>query len=130
MKYPALPPCEPLNGDEQIALDGRALEIVKMIPEKPESILPSISDRDAWEIIAQTGNGAAVIKQAEKILNTPMPELPDWLDPNNLPPGFDITDPSTWIEPELPEVPDPETDTGSQDDPGIDWDEVFDFSRD
>jgi len=60
----------------------------------------------------------------------PMPELPDWLDPNNLPPGFDITDPSTWIEPELPEVPDPETDTGSQDDPGIDWDEVFDFSRD
>lgn len=60
-------------------LDARALEIVKMIPEKPESILPPISDRDAWEKIAQTGNGAAVIKQAEKILNTPMPELPDEL---------------------------------------------------
>ena len=55
----------------------------------------------------------------------PMPELPDWLDPNNLPPGFDITDPSTWIEPEQPEVPDPETDTGSPDDPGIDWDDIF-----
>ncbi|MBR6434894.1 MAG: hypothetical protein IKS45_00150 [Thermoguttaceae bacterium] len=58
-------------------LDARALEIVKMIPEKPESILPPISDRDVWAKIAQTGNGAAVIKQAEKILETPMPELPD-----------------------------------------------------
>ena len=58
-------------------LDARALEIVKMIPEKPESLLPPISDRDAWAEIAQTGNGAAVIKQAEKILTTPMPELPD-----------------------------------------------------
>lgn len=29
MKYPALPPCEPLNGDEQIALDGRALATVQ-----------------------------------------------------------------------------------------------------
>ena len=40
----------------------------------------------------------------------------------NLPEGFDITDPSTWIE---PEQPGPETDTGTQDDPGIDWDDIF-----
>jgi len=58
-----------------------------------------------------------------------MPELPEWLDPENLPDGFDINDPSTWIEPDTPQLPDPDTDTGSPDDPGIDWDEIFDFNQ-
>lgn len=72
----------PCSADEFVLdasnpLDARALEIVKMIPEKPQTLLPPISDRAAWEKIAQTGNGASVIKQAEKILKTPMPVLPD-----------------------------------------------------
>ena len=51
----------------------------------------------------------------------PEPELPDWLDPENLPPWFDITDPDTWFpeDPEQEEIPDEE------EDPGIDWNDLF-----
>lgn len=33
----------------------------------------------------------------------PEVELPDWLDPDHLPDGFDITDPSTWGSAQEPE---------------------------
>lgn len=62
----------------------------------------------------------------------PMPELPDWVDPDNLPPWFDITDPDTWIEPELPEDPDhpdaPDDPGAGDDDSGFSLDDIFDPS--
>ena len=89
----------------------------------------TLAVKDVDNILGMINEESKLKYDAEYIVG-PMPELPDWLDPNNLPPGFDITDPSTWVEPEQPEVPDPETDTGSPDDPGIDWDDIFDSGND
>ncbi len=61
----------------------------------------------------------------------PEPELPDWVDPDNLPPWFDLEDPETWIQPEEPEEPDGDTGTGNEDENDGGWslEDIFKPSR-
>ncbi|MDR2115943.1 MAG: heparinase II/III-family protein [Planctomycetaceae bacterium] len=56
-------------------IEKRAAEIVSFLPKKPFCVGAAISDRTAWETIPQ-GN---IIKDAEKTLKTPIPELPESL---------------------------------------------------
>lgn len=56
-------------------IEKRASEIVLFLPKKPFCVGTPITDRNTWENIPQ-GN---IIKDAENILKTPIPELPESL---------------------------------------------------
>ncbi|MDR1289860.1 MAG: heparinase II/III-family protein, partial [Planctomycetaceae bacterium] len=56
-------------------IEKRAAEIVRFLPEKPVCIGNPIADRNAWEKIPRDN----IIKDAENILKTPIPELPESL---------------------------------------------------
>jgi len=52
-------------------------KVTAMLPEKPTCFGRPISDRAAWETLAATREGKAVITAAEALLKTPMPEMTD-----------------------------------------------------
>jgi hypothetical protein len=62
------------------ASDFSQAEIAKvaaLLPERPTCFGRPITDRDAWETLAATSEGKAVIAAAENLLKTPMPEMTD-----------------------------------------------------
>ncbi len=58
---------------------SRIAELAAMLPEKPAAPGARISDRAAWDRLAATAQGKAVLKRAEGILSKPVPECPDVL---------------------------------------------------
>ncbi len=56
---------------------GQIAEVAALLPEKPTCFGRPISDRAAWEPLAGTKEGKAVIAAAEALLKTPMPEMTD-----------------------------------------------------
>ncbi len=57
-----------------------AAEIAKvaaLLPERPTCFGRPITDRAAWEPLAATSEGKAAIAAAERVLQTPMPEMTD-----------------------------------------------------
>ena len=57
----------------------RIEQIAAMLPQLPSGVGPAISDRRAWQTLARTGMGPRTIKQAEKLVTEPIPELTDEL---------------------------------------------------
>jgi len=51
--------------------------VAAMLPERPTCFGRPIIDRAAWETLAATKEGKEVIKAAEAMLKTPMPEMTD-----------------------------------------------------
>ncbi|HWW01828.1 MAG TPA: heparinase II/III family protein [Candidatus Acidoferrum sp.] len=58
---------------------ARVKEIAVLLPPKPQGLGRPITDRIAWEKLAQTPAFASVIPNAEKLAGQPVPELPDEL---------------------------------------------------
>ncbi|MDR1142332.1 MAG: hypothetical protein LBL62_11615, partial [Planctomycetaceae bacterium] len=56
-------------------IEKRAAEIVRFLPDKPICIGKTITERNIWENIPRDN----IIKNAENILKTPIPELPESL---------------------------------------------------
>jgi hypothetical protein len=52
-------------------------KVAAMLAEEPTCFGRPITDRAAWETLAATREGKAVIAAAEKLLKTPMPEMTD-----------------------------------------------------
>jgi hypothetical protein len=52
-------------------------KVAAMLPERPTCFGRPITDRAAWETLAATSEGKAVIAAAETLLKTPMPEMTD-----------------------------------------------------
>jgi hypothetical protein len=52
-------------------------KVAAMLPEKPTCFGRPITDRAAWQTLAATREGKAVIAAAEALLKTPMPEMTD-----------------------------------------------------
>jgi len=52
-------------------------KVAALLPEKPTCFGRPITDRAAWETLAATSEGKAVIASAETLLKTPMPEMTD-----------------------------------------------------
>lgn len=66
--------------EETIAPDpARVAAYEKMLSKSPQGVGATIEDRGAWEALAKNPAAAKVIKDAEKISETPMPELTDEL---------------------------------------------------
>ena len=57
----------------------RIQEISAMLGDKPFAFGPKIDDRDGWNRLAATKAYSGVVKSAEKLLATPMPELTEEL---------------------------------------------------
>jgi hypothetical protein len=51
--------------------------VAALLPEKPTCFGRPITDRAAWETLAATSEGKAVITAAQNLLQTPMPEMTD-----------------------------------------------------
>lgn len=51
--------------------------VAAMLPERPTCFGRPITDRAAWETLAATSEGRAVIGAAETLLKSPMPEMTD-----------------------------------------------------
>ena len=56
---------------------ARVAAYEKMLPKTPQGIGATIEDRQTWEALAKHLPSAKIIKEAEKMLKTPMPELTD-----------------------------------------------------
>ena len=48
-----------------------------MLPEAPRGVGPKIEDRAAWDAVAALPAAKGIIRQAEKLMAEPIPELPD-----------------------------------------------------
>ena len=57
----------------------RVAEVAAMLPEDPAGLGRPISDRQAWEELAQTDAYRAIVERAGKLLDEPLPEQPDEL---------------------------------------------------
>lgn len=57
----------------------RVAQIAALLPAMPQGVGRPLSDRTAWEALAATGNYKSLLREAEKIRQTPIPELPDEL---------------------------------------------------
>jgi hypothetical protein len=57
----------------------RIRQVSALLSEKPAGFGRPISDRAAWDVLARHGAYPGVIKEAEKIIRQPIPELPDEL---------------------------------------------------
>jgi len=55
----------------------RIAEIAEWLPAKPAAPGARISDRKAWEKLAELESAARIIRKAESILKLPVPECPD-----------------------------------------------------
>ena len=55
----------------------RIAEIAEWLPEKPAAPGARITDRKAWEKLAELDSAARIIRKAESILKLPVPECPD-----------------------------------------------------
>ena len=55
----------------------RVNEIAGWLPERPKADGARITDRAAWDRLAATKNGMGEIRSAEKLLDTPVPDVPD-----------------------------------------------------
>ncbi len=64
-------------GEEEVPDPARVMEIAEMLPEAPEGLGRPITDRDAWDALAETDAYARVINRAEGYLEDPLPDLPD-----------------------------------------------------
>jgi hypothetical protein len=49
----------------------------KLLPKAPRGVGAPISDRAVWDVLAKQFGGEKIIKEAEKMLKTPLPELTD-----------------------------------------------------
>jgi hypothetical protein len=58
---------------------ARVAEIAQMLPASAEGLGRPADDRDAWEALAATDAYARVISQAEGLLGSALPDLPDEL---------------------------------------------------
>ena len=56
---------------------ARIEELASMLPVSPRGVGRPIGDRDAWTAIAESPKFAQVVPYAEKLLDTPIPELTD-----------------------------------------------------
>ena len=57
--------------------EAEIVKVAAMLPERPTCFGRPITDRAAWEALAATSEGKAVIAAAETLLKTPMPEMTD-----------------------------------------------------
>lgn len=57
---------------------ARVKEIAGWLPEKPRSMMASITDRAAWEALGATKEGRETVKRAEALLKEPVPVLGDY----------------------------------------------------
>ena len=57
--------------------EAEIARVAAMLPERPTCFGRLITDRAAWETLAATSEGKAVIASAETLLKTPMPEMTD-----------------------------------------------------
>ena len=55
----------------------RIAEIAEWLPAKPAAPGARITDRKAWEKLAELDSAARIIRKAESILKLPVPECPD-----------------------------------------------------
>ncbi len=67
---PALRSAEPLDAK-------RIAEIARWLPEKPQGVGPTISDRAAWKRVAEASAFSDAVEAAEKLRKKPVPELTD-----------------------------------------------------
>jgi len=58
---------------------ARVAEYEKMLPAEPSGPGPTIRDRDSWNALAKHFDAERIVRDAEKLLKTPMPELTDEL---------------------------------------------------
>jgi hypothetical protein len=49
----------------------------KMLPQSPCGVGSPITDREVWETLAKQYGGEKIIKEAEKMIKTPLPEMTD-----------------------------------------------------
>ncbi len=49
----------------------------KMLPKAPRGVGSPIADREVWDALAKQFGGEKIVKEAEKMLKTPLPELTD-----------------------------------------------------
>ncbi len=57
--------------------EAEIARVAALLPEKPTCFGRPITDRTAWETLAATNDGKAAIAAAERVLQTPMPEMTD-----------------------------------------------------
>ena len=67
---------EPLEGGVN---PGRVQQIAAMLDDKPFAFGPKIEDRAGWSRLAATTAYRGVVKSAEKLMATPMPEMTEEL---------------------------------------------------
>ena len=67
---------EPLEGGVN---PGRVQQIAAMLDNKPFAFGPKIEDRAGWSRLAATTSYRGVVKAAEKLMATPMPEMTEEL---------------------------------------------------
>ena len=58
---------------------ARVEQLASMLPEAPLGVGRPIDDRKAWQAVAQAPGFRGVVREAERLLPTPMPELTDEL---------------------------------------------------
>ncbi|MGA2060341.1 MAG: hypothetical protein ABSG67_07645, partial [Thermoguttaceae bacterium] len=57
--------------------EARVQAYEKMLPKTPRGVGAPVADRETWEALAKQFGGEKTVKEAEKMLKTPLPELTD-----------------------------------------------------
>jgi len=55
----------------------RVEQIAKMLPASPRGVGPTIADRAAWKRVAETPEFRDVVRDAQRLMKTPIPKLTD-----------------------------------------------------
>ncbi|MHC4179866.1 MAG: hypothetical protein ACYSWU_20360, partial [Planctomycetota bacterium] len=56
---------------------ARVEQLKQMLPATPRGVGPTIDDREAWKAVAEAPEFRDVVKEAERLLSRPIPELTD-----------------------------------------------------
>ena len=65
--------------DRNRKIERRAAEIEKMLPKSPHCVGVSITNRDVWNAFVKSSVFRNVVRDAENVTATPIPELPESL---------------------------------------------------
>jgi len=62
---------------EKVPDPAAVQRFMQLLPEAPRGVGPTIDDREAWTAAAKAASLQGVVRSAEELLKTPIPELPD-----------------------------------------------------
>ncbi|MEN6496507.1 MAG: hypothetical protein ABFD16_19650, partial [Thermoguttaceae bacterium] len=62
---------------EKVPSPAQVKRFTHLLPKTPQGVGRPIGDRQAWEAVAKEPAFKTVVRAAEKLMATPIPELPD-----------------------------------------------------